>query len=138
MKQTFTCKLDGVDSVANVLAKSLKDGGIVLLQGDLAAGKTTLVKSLAKALHVKQSVTSPTFSIMQNYDDWLFHYDIYQTGTDGFLHQGLLEQLAQPGVHVVEWADEAFIKMLSGVGLDYIIVRITPTDDARYYEVEYA
>jgi len=138
MKQTFTCKLSGVDAVANVLVQSLHDGGIVLLQGNLAAGKTTLVKSLAKALHVKQGVSSPTFSVMQSYEDRLFHYDIYQVGTDGFLRQGLLEQLTEAGVHVVEWADEAFKKMLDGVGLDYIIVRIEPKGDARYYEVEYA
>jgi len=138
MKQTFTCKLNGVDTVASVLMESLHDGGIVLLQGNLAAGKTTLVQSLAKALHVKENVSSPTFSVMQNYENRLFHYDIYQVGTDGFLHQGLLEQLTEDGIHVIEWADEAFIKMLDGVGLDYIIVRIEPRGESRYYEVEYA
>ena len=138
MKQTFTCKLNGVDTVASILMESLHDGGIVLLQGNLAAGKTTLVQSLAKALHVKENISSPTFSVMQNYEDRLFHYDIYQVGTDGFLHQGLLEQLTEDGIHVIEWADEAFIKMLDGVGLDYIIVRIEPRGESRYYEVEYA
>ncbi|MBN2965358.1 tRNA (adenosine(37)-N6)-threonylcarbamoyltransferase complex ATPase subunit type 1 TsaE [Sulfurospirillum sp. T05] len=138
MKQTFTCKLEGVDAVATVLANALKNGGILLLEGTLASGKTTLTKALAKALHVKAPVSSPTFSIMQNYEDTLFHYDIYQSGLNGFLHQGLLEQLTFSGVHVIEWADEKFVRMLRGVGLDFIMVKITVLENKRHYEVTYA
>jgi len=138
MKQTFTCKLESIDTVATVLAEALQEGGILLLEGTLASGKTTLTKALAKALHVKAPVSSPTFSIMQNYEDKLFHYDIYQSGLDGFLHQGLLEHLTLSGVHVVEWADEKFVRLLRGVGLDFIVVKITVLEDKRHYEVTYA
>jgi tRNA threonylcarbamoyladenosine biosynthesis protein TsaE len=138
MKQTFTCGLEGVDTIATVLARDLEKGGILLLEGTLASGKTTLVKALAKALHVNENVSSPTFSLMQNYEDRLFHYDIYQSGLDGFLRQGLLEHLTQPGVHVVEWAEESFEKMLRAVGLDFIALKITIEEDKRHYEVVYA
>ncbi|MBE0494892.1 MAG: tRNA (adenosine(37)-N6)-threonylcarbamoyltransferase complex ATPase subunit type 1 TsaE [Campylobacterales bacterium] len=138
MRQTFTCSLEGVDTIASILAQELEAGGILLLEGTLASGKTTLVKALAKALHVKAPVSSPTFSILQNYEDRLFHYDIYQSGLDGFLHQGLLEQLTFPSVHVVEWADEKFVRLLRGVGLDFTSVSITIEENKRHYEVTYA
>ena len=102
-KRNYECNLEQIDSVAKDISKALSGGGVLLLIGTLASGKTTLVKHIAKFLNINDDVSSPTFSLMQSYDDTLFHYDIYQCGLDGFLKQGLMENLCGDGVHVVEW-----------------------------------
>ena len=76
--------------------------------------------------------------MMQIYDVALCHYDIYQCGLDVFLKQGLMENLCSGGVHVVEWADDGFIRMRDGVGVEYIVVRIEVLENKRKYEVTYA
>ena len=67
--------------LAYKLSKYVKGGDIILLNGDLGAGKTTLVKGFAKALGVKQPVTSPTFTLLKTYDTDNFcivHIDAYR------------------------------------------------------------
>ncbi|MBW1416903.1 tRNA threonylcarbamoyladenosine biosynthesis protein TsaE, partial [Campylobacter jejuni] len=68
--------------------------GVVLLQGDLASGKTSLVQAWVKFLGLDARVDSPTFSTMQkyeNHDICIYHYDIYQEGLEGLLANGLFE-----------------------------------------------
>ena len=101
-------KADIDNKIIDDAVKVLKDGGIILLQGDLASGKTTFVKSFAKEIGIENEVSSPTFSIMNSYKNWLFHYDIYQSGLKGFLQQGLLEELSKEGIHMIEWGDDEF------------------------------
>lgn len=119
------------------LAQNLPKDGIILLRGTLASGKTTLVRAIAKALGSKSEVSSPTFSILNEYDKNIFHYDIYQCKTDGFLRQGLLENLSKDGLHLIEWADEDFAKILDTVGFEYCIVEIEYQDKKRLYKVSY-
>ncbi len=127
----------GLDEL-QTLCKTLPKQGIVLLQGDLASGKTTLVKALASYLKIKDDVTSPTFSILQTYENKLFHYDIYQEKTAGFLRQGLYEILEKKGLHVVEWGDEEFEKMLKNMGYDYMIIKIEKQNKKRIYRLLHA
>lgn len=134
MNETFVLGLDELGLLCSTLPKE----GIVLLKGNLAAGKTTLVEAYAKALHVKDNVSSPTFSVMNRYDERLFHYDIYQKGVEGFMQQGLFENLMHPGLHVIEWADESFEKLLNHIGLDYTTIHIEPAGEKRQYKVHYA
>ena len=54
--------------LAEKLAKLIKGGDIILLNGDLGAGKTTFVKGVAKAINIKESVTSPTFTLLKTYE----------------------------------------------------------------------
>lgn len=134
MSETFVLGLDELDRLCEKLPRE----GIILLQGNLAAGKTTLVGAIAKALHVKDGVSSPTFSVMNRYDEAMFHYDIYQKGVEGFMQQGLLENLMHPGIHVIEWADEGFEKLLTQIGLEYTTIQIEPAGEKRQYKVRYA
>ena len=134
MSETVILGLEELD----LLCAKLPTEGIILLQGTLAAGKTTLVGAIAKRLHVNQQVSSPTFSVMNCYDECLFHYDIYQKGLEGFMQQGLLENLMHPGVHVIEWADESFEKLLDQIGLDYTTIQIESAGEKRQYKVRYA
>lgn len=124
--------LDNLDEVA----KLFNDCGIYLLQGNLASGKTTLVKEIVKA-KINKNATSPTFSILNTYKDdknTIYHYDIYQKGTKAFIENGLFENLFSDGLHLIEWADLDFEKILNQFGLDYKIVKITCDNEGRLYE----
>lgn len=111
------------------------NSGIVLLRGNLASGKTTLVKEYADMLGIKDSVTSPTFSIMQSYEDRLFHYDLYNKELDAFLALGLLEQLFCDGIHFIEWGDEKLASILLSMGEIPIVVEISGNGEKRKYKI---
>ena len=95
------------------LATSLPNGAVVLLCGDLGAGKTTLVRGIAKGLHIKDVVQSPTFNIMKVYfkgDRPLIHIDAYRLA-DINTDIGLDEYIGyESGITVIEWPE--FIKDL--------------------------
>lgn len=133
MKQEYTLGLDELDR----LCDTLPIDGIVLLRGDLAMGKTTLVKQIAKRLKITADITSPTFSIVHSYGEKLHHYDIYQDKTRGFAQKGMYENLEKSGLHVVEWGDEEFEKLLKQIGYKYTCIDIYPSNqvDKREYEV---
>ena len=113
--------------------------GIVILQGDLAAGKTTLVKAVVKAKGIADIVTSPTFSLQQSYGDKIFHYDLYNHGLEHFISLGMLEELDKEGLHFVEWGDDSLIEILNSAGMPSTLIKIKKVSDTeREYEVEYA
>jgi len=95
---------------AKQLGSRLAPGDVLLLRGDLGAGKTTLTQAIAEGLEVPQgyAVTSPTYALMHEYPGRcpLYHFDLYRLqGEDDIEGAGLLEYLgATDGVSVVEWA----------------------------------
>jgi len=95
-------------AVARQLAERLNPGTVILLFGDLGAGKTTFVQGLAEGLGVPQDyyVSSPTFSLINEYPGRvpLFHVDLYRLEPEDVEDLGLPE-LAEKGVMVVEWAE---------------------------------
>lgn len=109
--------------------------GIILLRGNLASGKTSFVTSFAKTLGIDESISSPTFSILHEYEKGLFHYDIYQCGSEGFLQNGLIEKLDEDGYHLVEWGDASFEAVLQKFGLRYSTIDIETIDLKRIYKV---
>ncbi len=127
----------GLRPVIEKILEVFPKEGIVLLQGDLASGKTTLVKAFAKALGIEEEVSSPTFMIAQSYADRIFHYDIYNEGTKRFVESGLLEELERPGYHFIEWADEDLKELLERFGFDYLTIRINPKEEKREYRLHY-
>ncbi len=135
----ITCALDELQDVSKAIANSLPDGGIVILQGDLAAGKTTLTQAFAKYLGLDDAVTSPTFSLQQCYGGRLFHYDIYNHGLDHFLSLGMLEELEREGYHLIEWGDASLASLLKSAQIPTINVKITKRDEkSRMYRIENA
>ena len=98
-------------AVAKELAKELKSGDVVCLEGDLGAGKTTFTQGLAAALGVPGRVTSPTFCIVQEHqspDVLLVHMDLYRLhDADDVLTIGWEDYLARGAVLLVEWPDRA-------------------------------
>lgn len=93
------------------LAQKLSGGTVVAFTGDLGAGKTAFVRGLARGLEIKGRVTSPTFTIVNEYDGGtcpLFHFDLYRLGDpDELFDIGWEDYLARGGICAVEWSERA-------------------------------
>ncbi len=93
--------------IASRIANSLQGGEIILLNGDLGAGKTTFTKGLALALGIQENITSPTFTFMKSYEGGrlpLYHFDMYRVSDEDELYElGLNDYLYMNGVCVIEW-----------------------------------
>lgn len=129
----IVANLNELDRVIEVIKS--KNRKIILLRGNLASGKTTLVKAFVKSLGIDENVTSPTFSIEQIYDDKIFHYDIYNKELDSFLGLGLFEELEKDGFHLIEWADDRFEHILQEYGFEYLTIDIESLEDKRVYRI---
>lgn len=119
----------------NELIKELPLNGVIILQGDLASGKTTLCQKIAQFLGKNENLTSPTFALMQDYGD-LYHYDLYRTDCDEIMLNGLFENFFEDGLHLVEWGDEKLIKRLLKYEISVCVVKISLKKNARHYEIE--
>lgn len=129
-----SCSLDELSDFVREVHHFFGKCKIILLKGDLASGKTTFVQKFAQHLGVDTDVVSPTFSVQNAYEKKLYHYDIYQSGLNGFIAQGLLEELDQDGWHMIEWGDEKMEKILKAYLLDYAVIEIEKIDkDMRKY-----
>jgi tRNA threonylcarbamoyladenosine biosynthesis protein TsaE len=128
--------LENLNSFIDEILEFSNGCEIFLLEGDLASGKTTFVQKFAKKLGLKDTVTSPTFSVQQTYGEKFFHYDIYQNGVNNFISSGLLEELDKDGYHMIEWSNEKLEKVLDSYMYDFIKVKIEKADEKkRKYKV---
>jgi len=121
--------------LGEVLAPLLQAGDVLILSGDLGAGKTQLTKGIARGLGVVEAVTSPTFNILLLHEGRLplYHFDLYRLETAEQLEDldywGTLEA---DGVGVVEWGD----RFADALPIDGVIVSIAVTgDDTRRLEL---
>ncbi|MDA3056973.1 tRNA (adenosine(37)-N6)-threonylcarbamoyltransferase complex ATPase subunit type 1 TsaE [Campylobacter sp. VBCF_05 NA6] len=136
MSKSF--KLTLRESEISQIAEILPRSGVILLNGTLASGKTTLTKAIALSHGIDPAaVSSPTFSLMQNYGQ-IYHYDLYNGGSKAMMSNGLIENLFEDGLHIIEWADENLIKFIEKYELDCCAVNIKVMGDKREYEVVYA
>ena len=91
------------------LARALEPGAVVAFTGDLGAGKTAFVRGLARGLGIRDRVTSPTFTVVNEYEGGrlpLFHVDLYRQGcADELFDIGWEDYLARGGVCAVEWSE---------------------------------
>jgi tRNA threonylcarbamoyladenosine biosynthesis protein TsaE len=120
--------------IAEGFGTLLRPGDLVLLVGDLGAGKTTFVQGVARALGVQEPVTSPTFTIVQQYDGRVpvAHVDVYRLQRMQEVQDLALEELLERHVVLVEWGDVA-APALPG---DRVEVRLALGDDLDVRTIE--
>ena len=111
MSNTYLANsLEETRKIAAELAETLKKGTVLGLCGPLGAGKTAFTQGLTKQLHIKDTVNSPTFTIINEYTNGplpIYHIDLYRlTSYQEALNTGLTEYLpSNDGITIVEWAD---------------------------------
>ncbi|WHH57563.1 tRNA (adenosine(37)-N6)-threonylcarbamoyltransferase complex ATPase subunit type 1 TsaE [Petroclostridium sp. X23] len=94
--------------IAYRLGQALKPGDVLCLGGDLGAGKTAFTKGLVKAFGVREDVTSPTFTIVNEYEGTIpiYHFDVYRIhDADEMFEIGFEEYIYGEGISIIEWAE---------------------------------
>lgn len=127
--------LNSTAALARAVTAELRPGSVVLLIGDLGAGKTTFTKALAEAAGVNEEVTSPTFTIMRPYDAQfsfgsasLLHLDAYRLGGPEPLDDlGIFELLDDGAVAVIEWGDLVASAFPDALAIEFLVF----DDDTR-------
>ena len=124
------------EAVGAALAAVLKPGMVIAYRGDLGAGKTAFTRGLARGLGIRESVTSPTYTIVNEYLSGsmpLFHFDMYRLGSEDELFDiGWEDYLERGGVCAVEWSENVW-----GAMEDAVIVTISRLgEDTRRIEIE--
>ncbi len=110
--------------IGTSIGQAVKEGDILALQGTLGAGKTSLTKGIAQALGISDDITSPTFTLINEYTGRmpLYHMDVYRLETnEDFLDLGAEELLYEKGVCVIEWSE----KVMSVLPSHTIIISIS-------------
>ncbi len=129
MERIIVKNLEELDKLTKEIAKNLKGNEIILLEGDLGAGKTTFTKYLLKNLGVDEHITSPTFTIMNQYESPnfdIYHIDMYRVnGID-------ISDLIGKGLIIIEWSK--FEVRCDGCKVIKINIE-TLEDDSRIFEV---
>lgn len=135
-QKEIVASLDNIEKVSSYLNRVLPKSAIIFLIGDLASGKTTLVKAMAKLKGITNEVTSPTFSLQHCYGNSLFHYDLYRIDNNRFMELGLLEELDKSGWHIIEWGDNRLQKFLLNIGYKICTITIIHYRNRRKYIIE--
>lgn len=91
---------------AEQFAETLQTGDVVLLKGEMGAGKTHIAKGIALGLGILEDVTSPTYAYINSYDDRLFHFDCYRISSEEQAEQlGFSDYFDMGGICLVEWSE---------------------------------
>lgn len=107
---TITKTADETIEVARKLADTLQPDTVIALTGTLGAGKTTFTKGIALSLNITEEVTSPTFTLIQEYSGRLpmFHMDLYRLDSvEEFEMLGAEDYFYQKGITLIEWSEKA-------------------------------
>ena len=127
------------EQLGTELAMRLRPGDVVALFGELGAGKTAFCRGLARGLGLTQRVTSPTFTIVNEYEDGspavpMFHFDMYRLGgSDELFELGFDDYLERGGILAIEWSE----RIADALPPTAIRVKITrDSDEIRTIEVE--
>jgi tRNA threonylcarbamoyladenosine biosynthesis protein TsaE len=130
-----TKSADDTRELAAQLAGLCRTGDIILLAGELGAGKTTFAQGFGRALGVEGPITSPTFTLLQRYDGRvpMLHADVYRLDSLQEIVDLGFPELLEEGVALIEWGDVA----APALPADFLEVRLewTETEDERHVSV---
>ena len=134
--QFITNSPEETENVGERLGRCLRGGDVIAYLGELGAGKTAFTRGLARGLGIQMRVTSPTYTIVNEYTGGrlpLFHFDMYRLGgSDELFDIGWEDYLARDGVCAVEWSENVSDAMENA-----IVVRIEKTGaDSRRITIE--
>ena len=126
------------EEVGARLAQQLRPGDVIAYSGDLGAGKTAFTRGLARGFGIREPVTSPTYTIVNEYLTGtmpLFHFDMYRlTSSDDLFDIGWEDYLQRDGVCAVEWSENVEDALVNPIRVD--ISRLPEGDDLRRITVE--
>ena len=107
--ETHICRtVKDMIELGKAFAERLKNGDVVSLRGSLGSGKTVFVKGVALALNIKENITSPTFTLVQQYNGnmQMNHLDLYRlTSVEDFYNIGGNDFLYPEGISLIEWTE---------------------------------
>lgn len=128
MRLTFTTNsAEETIALGRKIGGALTGGEIIAMQGTLAAGKTTMTKGIAESLGVTDTITSPTFCLISEYEGRLplYHMDVYRLdGGEDFINLGVEDMMYGNGVSIIEWSE----KVMDELPRETIIIRIEPKE----------
>lgn len=134
--QLETHSYEETETFGEKLSSYLKVGDVILMNGDLGVGKTTMTRGLARGLGIKKNVKSPTFTLIREYQDGkipLYHMDAYRLESSPDEDLGFDEYFNGDGITIVEWPQ--FIK--DEVPKDHMSINIKRiNDDDRKIEIK--
>lgn len=126
---TFTTKTpEETIALGKRIGEKLQKGDVVAMQGTLAAGKTTITKGIADALGVKDTITSPTFCLISEYEGKmpLYHMDVYRLDSEeDFENLGTEDMIYGDGVSIIEWSE----KIMGALPKKTIVLKLEPEED---------
>ncbi|BCA86335.1 tRNA (adenosine(37)-N6)-threonylcarbamoyltransferase complex ATPase subunit type 1 TsaE [Enterococcus saigonensis] len=118
------------EKLGKVIGESATGGDVIILTGELGAGKTTITKGIAQGLGISRMVKSPTYTIIREYEDGrlpLYHMDVYRIGQDAD-ELGLEEYFEGNGLSIVEWG-----KLLGeALPVDYLELRLSKITENEF------
>ena len=127
-------KFNQLNEVSNHIAEIIKNGGsrhIFFIEGEMGAGKTTLVSQILSKFDKKIASSSPTFTIINHYADNIFHIDLYRIEKKSDLEfLGLREILTEPNIVFVEWPN-MISDELENIARPYTKIKIEKISDTE-------
>ncbi|MBQ1949384.1 MAG: tRNA (adenosine(37)-N6)-threonylcarbamoyltransferase complex ATPase subunit type 1 TsaE [Treponema sp.] len=128
MKTFRTKTAEETVELGRKIGNLLEKGDVIAMQGTLAAGKTTITKGIAESLGVKDTITSPTFCLISEYEGKmpLYHMDVYRLeGGEDFVNLGTDDMIYGEGVSIIEWSE----KIMEELPKKTIILKLEPQED---------
>ena len=131
MSYKFIYSLNKIDEISQLIIDKIRTVKTIMLRGELGSGKTTLVKSVLKRMGVKDSVTSPTFSIVNEYDfagNIIYHFDLYRIENIEELDViGFEDYIYSQNTCFIEWPEI----LLNKINLKYLDIEIRYLDEDK-------
>ncbi|SFV29771.1 tRNA (adenosine(37)-N6)-threonylcarbamoyltransferase complex ATPase subunit type 1 TsaE [Thermoflavifilum thermophilum] len=112
--EQFEYSLEQIEQAARICWEKLQQGHVMAFHGEMGSGKTTLIQTMCRQKHVRENVSSPTFSLINEYtflDDTqqihtIYHIDLYRLrSVDEAIRVGVEDCLDAPGICLIEWPE---------------------------------